>query len=152
MSGRFKSAAPRRGGGGQRLLRVGEELRHALAAIIQRGELKDHALIGRSITVTEVKVAPDIKHATVFVTPLGGVDAGGTDSAELLAALGRAQAFLRARLAEEVQLRFAPRLSFQLDPRFEATKAIETLLRSDKVQRDLSAGTEPEDGEPGDGA
>jgi ribosome-binding factor A len=151
LSGRFKSPAARRGGGGQRLLRVGEELRHALAAIIQRGELKDHALIGRSITVTEVKVTPDLKHATVFVTPLGGLDAAKTESSELLAALGRAQAFLRTRLADEVRLRYAPRLGFQLDLRFEATKAIETLLRSEPVRRDLSAGLEPEDGEPGDG-
>ena len=132
------SLQPPRRGGGQRLLRVGEELRHALAAIVQRGELKDHELVGRAITVTEVRVAPDLKHASVFVTPLGGAGASEEEAEALLKALSRARPFLRARLAEAVRLRFAPALTFQLDARFAATTAVETLLRSEPVRRDLA--------------
>ena len=130
-----------RRGGGQRLLRVGEELRHALSDIILRGQLKDPALSGRSITVTEVRVAPDLKSASVFVTPLGGADAP-----ELVEALARAQPYLRARLAEAVRLRHAPALRFRIDTRFDATTRVESLLDSAPVRRDLDPGGGRDDG------
>jgi ribosome-binding factor A len=116
----------------QRQLRVGEELRHALAWIIERGELRDPALAGVAITVTEVKVSPDLRRATAFVVRLGG---GAMD--EVLAALARARPFLRRQLAAAVKLRYAPDLEFATDTSFEQASRIETLLRDPAVARDL---------------
>lgn len=121
---RSRSHAARPAAATQRQLRVGEELRHAIARLIERGELRDPDLAGRSITVTEVRVSPDLKNATVFVMPLGG-----RGEAETLAALKRAQAHIRGVVAHEVRLRHAPRFSFQLDTSFDNAVRIETLLR-----------------------
>ena len=88
----------------QRQLRVGEELRHALARMLQRGELRDPALQGVAVTVTEVRVSPDLKNATAYVMPLGG-----EHRAEVIAGLTRSAGYLRAQIAREVQLRLAPR-------------------------------------------
>jgi ribosome-binding factor A len=116
---RKKTAFP----SGQRPLRVGEELRHVLARLIERGALRDPALSGRSITVTEVRVSPDLKNATAFVVPLGG--AGG---AEAVKALNHARAYLRGLVAGEMRLRFAPRLAFALDTSFDNASRIERVL------------------------
>jgi ribosome-binding factor A len=118
----------------QRQLRVGEELRHALAHLLERGELRDPALAGRSITVTEVRVSPDLRHATAFVTPLGGAE-----SAAVVAALRHAAPFIRGRLGQAVTLRYTPELSFEPDRSFEEAAAIERLLRDPKVRRDVEA-------------
>jgi ribosome-binding factor A len=123
MSRRPKS--PSDHGAGQRQLRVGEELRHALARLLERGVLRDPALVGLSITVTEVRVSPDLKSATAFVTPLGGQ--GGT---EAVAALNRASAHLRGQVAAEVRLRHAPRLGFVLDTSFDNASRIERALKA----------------------
>ncbi len=119
-----RAAAARPAGASQRQLRVGEELRHAIARLLERGELHDPDLAGRSITVTEVRVSPDLKNATVFVMPLGG-----RGEAEALAALKRAQPYIRGLVAHEVRLRFAPRFSFVLDQSFDQAGRIETILR-----------------------
>ncbi|MDA8232038.1 MAG: 30S ribosome-binding factor RbfA [Magnetospirillum sp.] len=117
---------------GQRSLRVGEEIRHALAGVIERGEFRDPDLADRGITVTEVRVSPDLRNATVFITPLGG-----GDPASVLAGLKRAKAFLRHELARLVQLRQVPDLWFQADDSFDEASRIERLLRSPEVRRDV---------------
>lgn len=116
----------------QRQLRVGEEIRHAMSAILARGDLRDPVLAGQSITVSEVRVSPDLKNATCFVIPLGGVDMG-----EVVAALKRAAAFLRGQLAREVQLRHVPGLQFQADLSFDEAGRIDSVLRRPEVARDL---------------
>ena len=124
----------------QRQLRVGELIRHTLAEMLSRGEVRDPDLEGLVVTVTEVRPSPDLKVATVYVMPLGGV---GGDLA--LAALGRAAPYLRGRIAREVDLRFAPELRFALDTSFDEATRIETLLHSPRVARDLKSSDEDDD-------
>jgi ribosome-binding factor A len=116
----------------QRQLRVGEELRHAIARILERGEIRDPDLAGRTITVTEVTVSPDLRAATVFVVPLGGGDV-----APVLTGLKRVVPFLRREVAREVKLRVVPDFSFQPDTSFDEAERIEKILRSPAVRRDL---------------
>lgn len=111
----------------QRQLRVGEELRHALAEVIGRGELRDPALSGVSITVSEVRASPDLRNATAFVMPLGG-----GDTADVLAALNRAAPFLRGRVARIVRLKYAPAFRFEADITFDEVSRIDALLRDAK--------------------
>jgi len=125
-----------------RQLRVGEEIRHCLAEIFGRGELHDPALAGISLTVTEVRISPDLKNATVFVLPFGG---GDVEVA--LAALGRAAPFLRGRVGKQLRLRFLPQLSFRRDPSFDTANRIDEILRSPDVARDLGE-TDLADGDP----
>ncbi len=125
----------------QRQLRVGEALRHALAEILMRGDLRDPELREASITVSEVRISPDLRNATAYIMPLGGTDAAG-----VLAALRRAAPYLRGRMARTVQLRFAPAVAFEIDNAFEYAQRIETLLHSEAVARDLTH----HDGEPDD--
>ena len=116
----------------QRQLRVGEELRHALARLLERGEVRDPGLAGASVTVTEVRVSPDLRNATAFIMPLGGVgDAAAVD------ALMRARGFLRRRVSEFVNLKTMPQFTFRLDPLFAEADHIEALLRRPDVARDL---------------
>ncbi|MCW5700384.1 MAG: 30S ribosome-binding factor RbfA [Rhodospirillales bacterium] len=110
---------------GQRQLRVGEELRHVLAAIFEKREIRDPGLSGTPITVSEVRVTPDLRRAVVFVAPLGG-----GDNTAMLAALSRARPFLRHRIAEHVHLKFVPDLVFRHDDSFEYAAHIEDLLRN----------------------
>jgi len=119
-----------------RQLRVGEELRHVLAEVLGRGELRDPNLRGRAITVTEVRASPDLKRAIAFVTPLGDES---TDSGILLA-LGRASSYLQGEIGRRIRLKFTPRLSFELDDRFEYASKIDNLLREPGVSRDLADG------------
>lgn len=135
----------------QRQLRVGEELRHALAQLLERGEVHDPGLAGTSVTVTEVRISPDLRNATAFIMPLGG--AGDAAAVE---ALMRARGFLRCRLAEMVRLKVMPALSFRLDASFDEADHIEALLRRPEVARDLrdeSGGLveAEQQGEPGPG-
>lgn len=123
----------------QRQLRVGEELRHALSEIFARGDLRDPELSGLSLTVTEVRASPDLRNVTAYVVPLGTA----ADKA-LLAALARSAPYLRARLAETVQLRYAPKLFFALDTSFDAARRIEEVLREPEVARDLQPDLKPE--------
>lgn len=124
----------------QRQLRVGEELRHALVRILARGELGDPALDGVSITVTEVRMSPDLRNATAFVTPFGG-----GDTAALVKALNRAGGYFRGQLAHEIDLRCTPSVRFTADASFDAALRIERLLHDPAVARDL----DPDDAEPG---
>lgn len=113
---------------------MAEEIRHLLAAHFARGELRDPELAGATITVTEVRASPDLRHATVFVSRLGR-----DDVATLLPALRRAAPFLRSRLAHELRLRVAPDLSFEPDTSLAHAMEIDRLLRSPEVARDLGA-------------
>lgn len=116
----------------QRSLRVGEEIRHALARILERGDIRDPDLAGRPLTLTEVRVSPDLRNATLFVTPFGGGDA-----APLVAALKRARSFLRHELAREIDLRYVPELWIEADTSLDNASRIDALLRSPAVRRDL---------------
>ena len=124
----------------QRQLRAGEAIRHALAELLNRRELRDPALQETSVTVTEVRMTPDLKTATVFVTPLGGKDAE-----PVLEALVRAQPFLRRNVAKAVQLKFAPALRFQLDTSFDTAQRIDALLHEPRVAADLDGADDRED-------
>ncbi|EPY03437.1 30S ribosome-binding factor RbfA [Magnetospirillum fulvum] len=119
----------------QRQLRVGEELRHIIAAVIERGEFRDPDLVGRGITVTEVRVSPDLRNATVFVVPLGG-----GDTTPILSGLKRAKAFLRHEIGKSALLRTVPDLWFQPDTTFDEASRIDDILRSPEVLRDLEGG------------
>jgi ribosome-binding factor A len=122
----------------QRMLRVGEIVRHALAEIFARGEIIDDDLSGAVITVPEVRMSPDLKLANAYIMPLGGARA-----AEIVAALNRHQRFIRGRLAPAIDLKFSPELRFFVDETFDQFGKIDALLKTDRVQRDLHA--EPED-------
>jgi ribosome-binding factor A len=125
-------------GPSQRMLRVGELVRHALAAMFARGEIEDDALRGSVITVPEVRMTPDLKIANAYIMPLGGMHAE-----EIVAALNRHRKFVRGRVAPQINMKFAPEVRFYVDDTFEEASRIDSLLRSDKVQRDL----DDEDGE-----
>ena len=116
----------------QRQLRVGEELRHALAQLLRPGQLRDPALFDANVTVTEVQLSPDLRNATAFVMPLGG-----SNAAEIVAGLKRSAAYLKGQIARMVQLRRVPNLSFALDSAFDSAERIATVLHSEVVARDL---------------
>jgi ribosome-binding factor A len=116
----------------QRQLRVAEEIRHVLAGVFARHEVRDPELAGVDITVTEVRIGPDLKHAIAFVARLGREDVDA-----LLPALKRAAPFLRAQVAHRVRLKFAPDLTFQADRALVYASKIERLLHSPEVARDL---------------
>ncbi len=133
-----KSQSPRSGPlRTQRQLRVGELLRHVLVDILGRGELRDPDLVGASVTVTEVRVSPDLRNAAVFVMPLGG-----SRTEEVVAALGRAAPYLRRMIGQSVTMKYSPALSFLADQAFDEGSKIEGILRSATVSRDLQT---PED-------
>jgi ribosome-binding factor A len=133
-------------GPSQRQLRVGEEIRHVLAGVMMRGELHDPALDGVSVTVTEVRISPDLKHATVFSLPLAGSKVD-----DVLKGLNRSAPFLRSQVGKAMQLRYAPTLTFVADKSFDEAHHIEELLKSEKVARDLKAAHERAEREAGDG-
>ena len=116
----------------QRQARVGEVLRHALAGVLIRVDLRDPDLAGVSITVTQVTVSPDLRNATAWVVPLGG-----RLEAEVVAALNRSARFLRGQLGHEVALKYTPRLRFALDASFDEGARIDRLLARPDVAGDL---------------
>lgn len=125
---RSKGKAP-----SQRQLRVGEELRHVLAELLGRGDLHDPALAGKSITVSEVRSSPDMRHATVFVMPLGGAG----DVLEIVDALNHAAPYLSYEVGRRITMKFTPRLHFELDKVFSEAERIESMLRRPDIARDL---------------
>ncbi len=116
----------------QRPLRVGEEIRHAIADIFLRGEVHSIDLFGASITVSEVRVSPDLKNATVFVMPLAG-----EGKEEKLEALKAASPEIRHLVSKRVKLRHAPKLFFELDKSYEEAERINVILQKPEVARDL---------------
>jgi ribosome-binding factor A len=111
---------------------VAEEIRHVLAGVFQRGEIRDPDLADVAITVTEVRIGPDLKRATAFVTRLGRSDVDAK-----LPALRRATPFLRSQVAKALRLRHAPDLSFQADTSIDYAMHVDELLRAPGVARDL---------------
>ena len=126
MAKKAASAGP-----SQRQLRVGELIRHALAEILQRGDVPDPVLERAVITVPEVKMTPDLKLATAYVMPLGG-----RDEEAVLRALDKNRKLLRQEVARRVNLKFAPDLRFRRDESFDEAARIDALLRSERVARD----------------
>ncbi|NND48996.1 MAG: 30S ribosome-binding factor RbfA [Rhizobiales bacterium] len=124
-----------RSGPSQRQLRVGELIRHALAELFAKGEIRDPGLDGISLTVTEVAVTRDLGHAKAYVVPLAGADKEAT-----LKALGRCRSFIRGRLGHMVELRHVPEIDFFLDTSFDNYAQVSSLLASERVRRDLEPG------------
>jgi ribosome-binding factor A len=120
-------------GPSQRQLRAGELVRHALVEILREEEINDAVLIGVSVTVTEVRMSPDLRHATVFVEPLGG----GGQAAEVVAGLNRHAKFLRGRLGHAIAMKFTPALKFIHDESFDEATRMNRLFEDPRVAQDL---------------
>lgn len=116
-----------------RLLRVGEQMRHILSEILQRGDVHDETLAKHLVSVTEVRMSPDLRHATVFVKPLLG-----QDEEKVIKALRTNTAYLQREVASRVKMKYAAKLKFQADDSFDEGTRIDQLLRAPKVARDLS--------------
>ena len=132
---------PKAGTVSQRQLRAGELIRHALVEVLREAEIHDPALKDVSVTVTEVRLSPDLKHATCFVEPLGaGVDsapvAGHVD--EIVKALNAHAKFLRGVLGRHIDMRFTPDLRFRHDESFAAAERLNRLLDDPRVQADVA--------------
>ncbi len=119
-------------GPSQRQLRVGELVRHALVEVLARGDIQDPSLDGVSVTISEVRVSPDLRHATAFVMPLGG-----TAIKDVIEGLTRCRRFLRGELGRRIAVKFTPELHFEADRSFDEASHIDALLRSDRVRRDV---------------
>jgi ribosome-binding factor A len=132
-------------GPSQRQLRVGEALRHALAEVLRRNEIQDPDLNGVSVTITQIRPSPDMRYATVYCEPLGGQNAK-----VIVAALNRHKGFLRGEMGRLIAIKFTPDLRFVEDESFAEAEKIETILKSDRVSRDLAAGEDGDDGDDGD--
>ena len=116
-----------------RLLRVGEQMRHVLSELLARGDVHDDTLQSHLVSITEVRMSPDLRHATVFVKPLLG-----QDEEVVLKALRTNTAFLQREVARRVRIKYAGKLQFLADESFDESSHIDQLLRSDKVARDLN--------------
>ncbi|WP_419951985.1 30S ribosome-binding factor RbfA [Methylobacterium sp.] len=125
---------PNPSGPSQRQQRVAELIRHAIAEVLQRGDIQDPVLGSHVITVPEVRMSPDLKIATAYIMPLGGLD-----EKPVIAALERNKKALRQEVARRVNLKFAPDLRFLRDETFDEADRIDALLRSEKVRRDLES-------------
>lgn len=146
MPKRFESRGP-----SQRQQRVAELVRHAIADVLQRGDIADDVLANHIVTVPEVRMSPDLKLATAYVMPMGG-----QDEKSVLAALERHRKYLRAEVARRINLKFAPELRFRRDETFDEADRIEALLRTQEVRRDLEGpseeGADPDPAkQPGEG-
>ena len=120
-------------GRSQRQLRVGEEIRHALAQILQEIDMRDPLLRDASITVTEVQASPDLKNASAYVMPLGGVShVEGASVEDMIAALNKAAPYFRGQIGRALALKYTPNLKFYLDDTFEEVDRIGELLSKAK--------------------
>jgi ribosome-binding factor A len=117
-----------------RLLRVGEQVRHILSEILMRGDVHDDVLASHLVSVTEVRMSPDLKHATVFVKPLLGAD-----EEKVLKALRTNTAYFQSEVAKRVNLKYAAKLKFLPDESFDEGARIDALLRTPTVARDLDS-------------
>jgi len=118
-----------------RLLRVGEQVRHTLSDILARGDVHDETLAKHMVTVTEVRMSPDLRHATIFIKPLLG-----RDEEAVLKALRTNTAYLQREVAARVRMRFAAKLKFLADDSFDEGSHIDKLLKDPHVARDLDQG------------
>lgn len=138
MSPKRENAREQAGMPSQRQLRMGEAIRHALAEVTARGDIRDPVLRDLPITVTEVRTSPDLRRATVFVTPLGG-----RNMDEIVQALNNARGFYRAKVAQMVEAKFVPELTFRADASFEQARRIDSLLQD--TRRGEEGGSSPDD-------
>lgn len=129
MSKRFTSSK----GPSQRQLRAGELLRHALVEIFQREAFREPVLVGVSVTVSEVRVSPDLKNASVYASPLGG-----KNQDDFIKALNHAAPHIRGLLGKKIDLKYTPALKFMSDETFAEAQKIDALLSRPDVARDLS--------------
>jgi ribosome-binding factor A len=118
-----------------RSLRVGEQVRHALSDILARGDVHDETLASHLVTITEVRMSPDLRHATVFAKPLLG-----TDEEIVLKAMRTHTAYLQREVARRINLKYAAKLKFLGDESFDEGSHIDNLLRDPHVARDLQQG------------
>lgn len=135
-------------GPSQRQLRAGELIRHALVEVLREEEIHDPAMEGVSVTVTEVRLSPDLKHATCFVEPLGaGVTVAPTAGhvADIVKALNAHAKFLRGVLGKHIDARFTPDLRFRHDESFEAAERLNRLLDDPRVRADVDHAAEEDD-------
>ncbi|QZH74087.1 MAG: 30S ribosome-binding factor RbfA [Erythrobacter sp.] len=116
-----------------RLLKVGERVRHILSELLARGEVHDDVLSAVTVSVTEVRMSPDLRNAKVYVKPLLGEDEG-----KVLKALRTNTAFFQREVAQRLGLKFAPKLQFRADESFDEASRIEQLLDDPKVRRDIA--------------
>lgn len=119
-------------GPSQRMLRMSELVRHALAEMFARGDVHDPVLETHTITIPEVVMTPDLRHATAYVMPLGG-----KDKSKIIEALNKHKKFMRGVVAKKIEAKFVPELHFRLDERFDRAEKIDELLRRPEVARDL---------------
>ena len=138
-SRKVRSAGP-----SQRQLRAGELIRHALAEALREEEIHDEALEGVSVTVSEVRLSPDLRHATCFVEPLGGAHAQ-----EVVDALNRHARYLRGLIGHRIETKFTPDLRFVHDTSFDDAERMERLFEDPRVRRDLEAGSGGDEDEGG---
>ncbi len=131
MTRKKKSAAPGKGPS-QRMLRIGELIRHKIAELLSRGDIHDDVIAGHSITIPEVRISPDMKLATVYVMPLGG-----SNVKPVIEALTRHRKYIRTQVAQTLNLRYAPDLRFREDETFEEATRIDRLLDSPRVRQDV---------------
>ncbi|MEZ5709661.1 MAG: 30S ribosome-binding factor RbfA [Blastomonas sp.] len=127
---RYNDTSPE--GRSVRVLRVGEQVRHILSELLLRGEVHDDVLSATSVSVTEVRMSPDLRHATVFIKPLLG-----GDEDVVLKALRTNTAFFQREVARRTKLKYAAKLKFLSDESFDEAHRIDSLLRDPKVARDL---------------
>jgi ribosome-binding factor A len=130
------------GGPSQRQLRVGEALRHAIAEVLRDNEIHDVDLEGVSVTITQFKPSPDMRYATVYCEPLGGGNAQ-----TIITALNRHKGFVRGEMGHKIAMKFTPELRFVEDESFAEAQKIESILKSERVSRDLAATHDDEEDE-----
>lgn len=128
---RKKSGTALAKGPTQRMLRVGELIRHRIAELLARGDIHDDVIASHTVTIPEVRISPDLKVATVYVMPLGGKDVR-----PVILALAKNKGFIRTEVAKALNLRYAPDLRFREDETFEEATRIDRLLDSPKVRQD----------------
>ncbi|MBP1887211.1 30S ribosome-binding factor RbfA [Sinorhizobium mexicanum] len=125
----------------QRMLRVGEQVRAAITQVLQRGDVRDPLIENTVISISEVRMSPDLKIATAYVTPLGL-----KDHASVIEALNRHAKFIRGRLGPQLrQMKYMPDVRFRDDTSFDNYQKIDALLRSPEVSRDLDSDTDDEE-------
>lgn len=127
-----------------RPLRVGEQIRHVLAEMLMRGEIHGDTLDNLFVSISEVRMTPDLRIATVFVKSLGGAS-----DDTVIGILSKNASFLQAAIAKKIRLKYVPKLRFLADESFEQGSRIDSLLRSPHVQRDLQENDDQEDDSEG---
>ena len=137
-------------GPSQRQLRAGELIRHALVDVLRENAIHDEALLGVSITVTEVRLSPDLRHATCFVEPLGaGVQSAETAGQEsvIIKALNTHAKFLRGQLGRLIDMKYTPDLKFRHDESFEAASYMDRLMDDPRIRADLERPESDDEGQ-----